>query len=550
MLQDLGWLKKVQLQNVAGTDINPATNEKMEELKTLLTSIYGAVDELEIKSDNIHLEASQINLNTDELEAKTQSIRDQLDVLSSSRASEVTVQEILDSLGSESGTNLLTELQNINTALGSGDLATESTLIEIRDSLDTVEAKLQLLIDNLDVPLSTRASETTSQAIKATIGEESGATVLSKLGDLESSINSQLPLSVDNYVKVQQFGSVLVDENFINNSFDTINKWVETITGNASRVVQDSVLSLSVNTGNTDAISEKISYSLTGTSGAIITFCTAITLPAIIENNVVLEWGTKDLININGLFFRATNNHLYIVELKAGIETVIDVSGFRPIDEIPHIYTFEQFSNLQYFATFDQIQTLHNNVTTVPYMADKEFIPYFAVYNAGVTTTSVTLEICGMHLIDKAGFKTTIQGIDDVGVVRDVAVSPTRRLLTSAEPPVPPPDTTGVTFTEYGNVAGEDDYDYLIPNGETLVVQRFSAGAEPAGGSNVELWYDPDGTKLNMNIIDVIFSDGQSDQHDLNDSFLGDGTNRVIMRRTGLGSANARVIFGRWEGYY
>lgn len=133
----------------------------------------------------------------------------------------------------------------------------------------------------------------------------------------------------------------------------------------------------------------------------------------------------------------------------------------------------------------------------------------------------------------------------------DVAqISPSGRLLIDSSPPAPPSDTMAVDITVFGDVSGTHDTDYLIPNGENLNIQRFSAGAQPAGGSDIELWYDPDGTKNNMEIIDVIFSDGHSDQHDLNCQKIGDGIKRIIMRRTGLGSSNARIVFGRWEGYY
>ena len=72
MLQDLGWLKQVKLKNVSGTVINPATDEKLNELKTLLQQIENNTDELELKADTI-------NLNTDTLEAKLQTIIDKLD---------------------------------------------------------------------------------------------------------------------------------------------------------------------------------------------------------------------------------------------------------------------------------------------------------------------------------------------------------------------------------------------------------------------------------------------------------------------------------------
>lgn len=62
-------LDPVGLHNIAGDQINPATNEKLDELKALLTLIEDAVDDLEIKADTI-------NLNTDELEGKLDSVID------------------------------------------------------------------------------------------------------------------------------------------------------------------------------------------------------------------------------------------------------------------------------------------------------------------------------------------------------------------------------------------------------------------------------------------------------------------------------------------
>jgi hypothetical protein len=94
------------------------------------------------------------------------------------------IQTILEAIGQGSGTDILTELQNLEITVDTGDLATEATLIQVRDYIDTLETKLQSIIDKLDVNLSTRASESTSQEIKETIGQESGATVLSRLKDI------------------------------------------------------------------------------------------------------------------------------------------------------------------------------------------------------------------------------------------------------------------------------------------------------------------------------------------------------------------------------
>lgn len=124
------------------------------------------------------------------------------------------------------------------------------------------------------------------------------------------------------------------------------------------------------------------------------------------------------------------------------------------------------------------------------------------------------------------------------------------RLQVSQEPPEPPVGTTSVIVTEYDDVSTTDDNVYTIPNGETLYIQRLSAGAESGnGGSVAELWYDPNGTGVGMTIIDAVHVDGSSAQHDLNSSYEGDGTRAIRLRRKRYGGG-AVEIFARWEGYY
>ena len=131
--------------------------------RKISTNSLGKLDivnvNLDIALSDLKTVLDAIDANTDTLEDKTQSIRDQLDVALSTRSSESTSQAILDALGEISGTNILNELQN---------LATEATLIEVRDFLDTVETKLQLILDQLDVKLSTRASELTLASVLLT----------------------------------------------------------------------------------------------------------------------------------------------------------------------------------------------------------------------------------------------------------------------------------------------------------------------------------------------------------------------------------------------
>lgn len=379
MLKDLGWAKEVKLKDSSGNIINPATIEKLDELKTVLENIDNNTDTLEVTAENI-------NLNTDTLEAKVQSVRDQLDVLLSTRASEVTSQAILDALGEESGTSILNELQTLVATLDVdlSTIATEATLQQIEGHLDTVETKLQSIIDtlsnietntdNLDVSLSTRATEATLEEVKNAIGEESGTNVITRLKDIWDKL-------------VELF--------------------------------------------NTGVAKIKI-------------------------------WDGTEVANVT------TDNRLQVEATLA--------SG--------------------------------------------------------------------------SGIEHVIQIEDGLGSGRRVKVDESNRFYVATPPPTAPPDTTEVKTTEYGIVTSSDDNVYVIPNGETLFIQRFSAGGEEeTKGNSIELWYDPNGDGSAMTIIDVIFSNGQSDEHDLNSEFVGDGTRAIRMRRQRLGGGSAS-IFGRWEGYY
>ncbi len=131
------------------------------------TDVSGRLD---IISDNLDIALSDlktvldnIDANTNTLEDKTQSIRDQLDVVSSSRSSEATSLLILSALGIASGTDVITELQNLTSNIS--DLATEATLIEVRDLLTTIDTNLLTVVSKLDVTLSSRASEATLTSV-------------------------------------------------------------------------------------------------------------------------------------------------------------------------------------------------------------------------------------------------------------------------------------------------------------------------------------------------------------------------------------------------
>lgn len=407
MLQDLGKVKEVNILDSGDTLIDPATDQKLDELKVLLQAIDVNTDELELKAENI-------NLNTDDLEAK-------LDILHSDLTSPLDV-NIQDGAGNDLTSssftggkqaldvNVINQIEDFTGEVGILDTedvritpAKENTLVEVRDAigLETGEnllTKLQAIIDkniaqetggnlddiklntdNLDIALSTIATEITSQSILDTIGQETGETILSRLEDVTNKL------------------SILFGNN-----------------------------------------------------------------------------------------------------------------------------TGEGIGRVKLF--------------------DGEY--------EGEITADKRLKVDAV-LTQETGIENIVQIEDGLGTGHRVKVDESNRFHVATPPPTAPPDTTPVITTGYSDVSGSVDEIYVVPNGETLIVQRLSGGAEKDSsfGSAIELWYDPNGTGLGMTIIDVIFANGSSDQHDLYQVVIGDGTKTIRMRRRRF-SGGSKWTFGRWEGYY
>jgi len=127
------------------------------------------------------------------------------------------------------------------------------------------------------------------------------------------------------------------------------------------------------------------------------------------------------------------------------------------------------------------------------------------------------------------------------------AVSTTGRLLVSDEAPAPPPGTDPVDVG--GEVfpaknGGYIDITYTITTDKELHLQQWSGGAECIK-SKFELYYDPDGDMgVNAVLLRIAYINYANFQFDLNKSYIGDGTARMVMRATnntasgGLGHAN------------
>ncbi len=411
----------------------------------ILTNNLGQLDivnvNLDIALSDLKTVLDNIDANTDTLETKTQAIRDQLDVMLSTRASESTAQLILDALGVESGTNLLNELQNLT--LDTSGLATEATLIEVRDFLDTVETKLQLILDQLDVKLSTRASESTL------------ASVLTELQSIDAKdFATEATLSL---MKI---------------AIDVINTDI------------DVALSTRASESTLDLVRIAVQAIDTDLDVALSTRSSEATLLLVKTN---LDDIKTKLDTLNSTDFSTEST---LTEVR---DTIGQESGATLLSRLLNI--------------FNKLVEL---------------------FNTGIGKVQIW-------------DGTNIASITDVG-----------RVKIDSSPPDAPPSTTSVVITEFGNVNGADDNIFLIPSGDTLVVQRFSAGAEAdtTAGNAIQLFHDPDGDGgSNMVIIDVIFASGTSDQHDLRSEFVGDGTALIRMRRLRF-SGGSKEIFGRWEGYH
>lgn len=123
------------------------------------------------------------------------------------------------------------------------------------------------------------------------------------------------------------------------------------------------------------------------------------------------------------------------------------------------------------------------------------------------------------------------------------------RLLVSPEAATPS-DTTEVIRVAQSSINSDQDTIYSITNGKVLTLQIFQAGAElnSIGGSKISLYEDPNGNLSVLNLITVLYVNGASAEASLSTSFSGNGTRRIVMRRS-VFAGSSREVFGRFKGF-
>ena len=146
--------------------------------------------------------------------------------------------------------------------------------------------------------------------------------------------------------------------------------------------------------------------------------------------------------------------------------------------------------------------------------------------------------------------KNTV-GIEDILTGNDLIVNADGSIKVN-QSIAPPLTSTPIDINEFDSVSstvGVDTY-YVITNSKVLTIQGMSGGAElHTSGSIVELFYDPDADLgVNLERVETVFVNGNSESATVQRDFIGDGTKRIVLRRRRY-AANAKEMWGRWRGF-
>ena len=141
--------------------------------------------------------------------------------------------------------------------------------------------------------------------------------------------------------------------------------------------------------------------------------------------------------------------------------------------------------------------------------------------------------------------------IEDSETLVNMKVNSNGSINVTSVPVSAPSNATPVVRTAFGAVSSTSGIDdlYTITSGKDLTIQVLQAGAEEnTGGSAVDLFHDPNGNLTGMTRLITLYENGDSTSDPIEQTFTGNGTARIVMRRRGF-SNNAREMFARWTGY-
>jgi hypothetical protein len=252
-------------------------------------------------------------------------------------------------------------------------------------------------------------------------------------------------------------------------------------------------------------------------------------------NTLIIEdslTGEKKLISMKFFSFELYQTDVQLVD-SSKAEEVISINQSNFLDEtgIP-VGALDDIS--LYLSQLNQpVGTVQIETSSVQ-LVDENDIP-LAIQNG--TSNSVTKGII-------------LMGEDNDGNLRRIRTEDDGRLISSASV-TNPPNSIPISQSSIDVVANELFIDYIIPNGVTIVVQEFNAGAEAdSDGSKVELVLYSDNThSVVEEFYSVLFVNGSNGSDSINKAITGDGVKTLSIRKKRLAGAG-KEIFGKWQGYY
>ena len=449
-------------------------------------------------------------------------------------------------------TNLhLYEIQTKSAASGDFDIFIDKSL---RHSIKNLGSSASLFSSEVDLPVYIRNENTTNNtdvrldiATTSILNEGEDVVVVSD-GLNKISINSA------NRLDVQSGFSYLMAAEF-DVPIDTLNSWnVTTVgAGSFSQPINTYTILLSNTTGATDSILVKSKLlNLKSGAGEYSTFEAGMSFGANNPANHIKEWGYLDAANLNGCFFRLEGGVFKFVTVKGGVESVTSIAQSKPNDDF-HNFRIEHLGAGKITGSIvGEAEVVDFSPAAQSLVGASEKQPFLRAYNVGVTaSTPDDMECHWIRLLDNSGAGIAIQGRDDNGVFRDVAVNSSRRLLVSQEAVVPGPGETGISDVQFDSVATITDNFVQVPLGKVVNINSLAAGSESGnGGSKVELYEAPNGDVTGIVFIAVLFVDASNGQVDLSyNTTAGDGTRAILLRRERFGGGSVE-IFGTWTGTY
>lgn len=165
-------------------------------------------------------------------------------------------------------------------------------------------------------------------------------------------------------------------------------------------------------------------------------------------------------------------------------------------------------------------------------------------------TTGTRAEVTANNalLVEQAPGTSSIIKIEGDSTGNIAEVDDNNRLLVSTLP-VPPTGATPVTQQVGGNDRGTQDLNYTIPSGQTLTITFFEGtGQSDSDGTAIELFYDPNGNGAGMTRLATGIVSGSTFQFQRDDSYVGDGTRRIKLRRRRL-TGGAVETYAGWQGF-